>query len=144
MTFARKLVYSNSKINTMKKFLIVVFVFTALLGCEPKVDLAVLEGQYSRNAQKQSANVTVDLFVKIFNEKANTYSVVKQSVIQRKEEGKDLPATTQTDKYTAVYKPSTDELYINETGLTYKVDKKNRTISAPNEVYNRISDQKEP
>ncbi len=128
----------------MKNSLIVVFVFTALVGCESKVNLTDLEGQYNRSAQKQSANVTVDLFVKIFNEKANTYSIVKRSVIQRKEEGKDLPATIQTDKYTALFKPSTDELYINETGLTYKVDKKNKTISAPNEVFSRVGEQKEP
>lgn len=128
----------------MKNLLIAVVVSTGLIACESKVDLSELEGQYNRTTKKQSADVTVDLFVKVFNEKAKTYSIVKHSYIQRKEDGKDLPVTTKTDKYTAVYKPSTDELYINETGLTYKVDIKNRTISAPNEVYNHISDKKEP
>lgn len=128
----------------MKKFLIVVFVFTGLVGCGSKVDLSALEGQYNRTTKKQSADVTVDLFVKLFNEKAKTYSIVKHSYIQRKEDGKELPVNLKTDKYTAVYKPATDELYINETGLTYKVDIKNRTISAPNEVYSHISDKKEP
>ena len=129
----------------MKQFFIIVLLTVTFWACKSgKADLSKLEGQYSRQSDEKFAKVSVQIYPKVFNEKSATFSMVRKAIIQRKNGDQLAPAEIKTENFTAVYKPETNELYVNESAITFKVDLVNKTISTPTETLTRVSDNTAP
>ena len=129
----------------MKHFFIVVLLTVTFWSCKSnKADLSGLEGEYSRQSDEKFAKVSVQIYLKMFNEKSSTFSMIRKAIIQRKDGDQLLPAENKTENFTAVYKPETNELYINESAITFKVDLAKETLSTPTETLTKVSKNTAP
>lgn len=128
----------------MIRKLFAVVAIAGLTGCSSQPDLKQIEGEYVRKADKSLSSVTVHWYIKEFNKKAGTVSITQNAVIVRRIDGVEQKPYEEKKQFTATYKPESDELFIEQRQVSYKVDVKKQTISAPDEVFTKVSDKTTP